>query len=603
MFIAGPRKTSKRTSVNTVGWARLSHRSSPVIGVPAFAAHDSGRAAQIREVDGRPQAVAWDVRSDRHRIVTAAPQGVDLCEIEPDGSHLWWFDAAERGVGRWLRQPFGGGRTTPAMSDVPEGRMYGIAFDHTGATSAVTIGNGEQSQCYLGVPGRQARLAIAATGFLGLVDMTPSGGTLAMAGRPDGPNAVCLRTPEALVQLPGERGRALWPLEFQPNPDVEPELLLAVESAAGYTVATWQPDTGVRRHDWLTFDTEITARWHGPRTVLVQQDRAGRSTVCTVDLDTRKICPVPTPEGTILDLTSSPDGRLHYLWSRTDLAPRLLVSDPDSPATVPEPAGRQREIWTGSIHSFLATPTGAGPWPTVFLVHGGPATHDRDCHDPRVRVFTEAGFAVVRTNYRGSTGYGPAWRRDFGHRVGLAQLDDLAAARAHVIELGVADPDRIGLAGYSWGAYLALLAMGVQPSEWAVAMAAFPVADYPAAHQGTTPALREVDEELFGGTPEEFPERYRAASPMTYVNQVRGSVLLVSSPTDEKCPAEQVERYATALRRRRVPHELVWVGGGHHSRDSADHASVMATMLRFATEVLTPRVPSLPEDSGDRSSP
>jgi len=67
-----------------------------------------------------------------------------------------------------------------------------------------------------------------------------------------------------------------------------------------------------------------------------------------------------------------------------------------------------------------------------------------------------------------------------------------------------------------------------------------------------------------------------------------GSVLLVSSPTDERCPADQVRRYADALTDRGVRCETFWVGGGHHSRDSADHAAVMDRMLRFATDVLPP---------------
>ncbi|EEP70313.1 hypothetical protein MCAG_00640 [Micromonospora sp. ATCC 39149] len=56
-------------------------------------------------------------------------------------------------------------------------------------------------------------------------------------------------------------------------------------------------------------------------------------------------------------------------------------------------------MWTpqpyGRIHSFLATPPGPGPWPTLFLLHGGPFLHDRDSYDPRVELLTDASAVVA----------------------------------------------------------------------------------------------------------------------------------------------------------------------------------------------------------------
>ncbi|OLF16189.1 hypothetical protein BU204_17595 [Actinophytocola xanthii] len=587
----------------------------PLPQVPAFATRAPGRAAGAVEVDGIPQAAAWDLAERRYRVCTDAPHGVDLCEIEPDGRQVWWFDTdgeAGPGTGRWSRQPFGGGDVGDALPGTPPGRMYGVAFDRDGRTAAVAVGVNGTTRVHAGPPGGPGGEVLVAEGYLGLVDLAPDGSLLVLAGRPDGPGAVCLcalssRSSRRGVEwLGGGYGRRLWPLEFRPTGP--PELLLAIERLDGFALATWQPGRGLRVYERPLFDTEISARWLGSgRGVLVQQDRHGRSRLHRVGLDAGLRVPLPTPDGTILDLALAPDGRVYRLWTNAEVPPTVLDSTLDSgsgpadglgPVGRPEPGAAsargvvRSERWTeqpyGAVHTFLATPPGTGPWPAMFLVHGGPGTHDRDCYDPRVEVLTAAGFAVARVNYRGSTGYGARWRRGFGHRVGLAQLEDLAAVRRDLVAAGVVDPERVGLSGYSWGGYLALLGMGVQPGEWALAMAAFPIADYPAAHRATTPALREVDVELFGGTPDEVPQRYRDASPMSYVDNVCGPVLLVSSRTDERCPAEQVQRYATALAGRGVRCELAWVGGGHHSRDSADHASVMDRMLRFATDVLPP---------------
>jgi acylaminoacyl-peptidase len=552
-----------------VAWREF---SAGLPGLPAFAEHAAGRAAGTVDVDGLPQAAAWDLEGHRYRVCTDAPHGVDACVIEPDGGHGWWCVD-----GRWWRRPYDGGPVGEALPGVRGGGLYGLAFDRDGR-AAVAVGVDDRTHIYVGVPGRSATESFVADGYLGLVDLDD--GLLVVAGEPEGPAAagVCPLDDGRMEWLAGARGRACWPLELRQGTR---ELLLVVERDGGYVLATWRPGRGLCEHP-PAFDTEIAARWHGPgRGVLVQQDRHGRSALIHLDLDRGVRRPVSGPDGTILDFAVSPDGMLYRWWTRGDVPPTVLTADPSPPRSL---VGRT-ERWTGPVHTFLATPPGTGPWPTVFLVHGGPATHDRDCYDPRVEVFTAAGYAVARTNYRGSTGYGTRWRHDVG-TPGLTQVDDLAAVRADLVAEGIADPNRVALSGYSWGGYLALLAVGVRPRDWAAAMAAFPIADYVAAHHATTPALREVDIMLFGGTPEELPLRYRAASPMSYVDQVCAPVSLVASRTDERCPAGQVERYAAALAARGRRCDLTWVGGGHHSRDSSDHATVMTTMLGFLTEVV-----------------
>lgn len=516
------------------------------VHVPSFAARDGRRAVETRYVDGLPQIVAWDLTTGQRRQATTAPLGVETAAIEPDGHGLWWFDASAGGQGSWLRGPFGGGHPRPALDGVPAGRMHGLAFDPRSGLAAVGVGVADHSEYYLGRPGEHARLVAEEPGYGAVVGLAPGGRLLATAGYPAGPASVRLWSPAsgALVDtVPGaagdDDGGAVWALGFRPDlTTARPELLLVLERAGRYTLASWRQGEGIRTHgpgSALDFDTEITACWYGPgRTALVQQDRAGRSRLLRADLDRGTTRVLPTPEGTIIDFSCAPDRTVHCLWSRDGEPPRPLICPPESlessestehrePPEHPDHSGqsgrsgqcghsdrsttasrgaapggttgsRRRELWTrrpyGQIHSFVATPpgrtTGHRPWPTVFLVHGGPHTHDRDAYDTRTEALVRAGFTVVRTNYRGSTGYGPRWRDDFGHRVGLAQLEDLAAVRGHLIDAGISEPGRTGLCGYSWGGYLTLLAMGVQPRLWDVGLAVAPVADYTAAYRATT---------------------------------------------------------------------------------------------------------------------
>ena len=134
--------------------------------------------------------------------------------------------------------------------------------------------------------------------------------------------------------------------------------------------------------------------------------------------------------------------------------------------------------------------------------------------------------------------------------------------------------------GWSWGGYLALLAAGTQPDRWAAALAGVPVADYLTAYADEMEQLRAFDRALFGGSPQDRPEVYREASPLTYVDAVAAPVLVLAGENDPRCPIRQVENYLDALAARGdVPYEV--------SRFDAGHGSLVVeeTMRHAATEI------------------
>src|SRR5207244_13240264 len=101
---------------------------------------------------------------------------------------------------------------------------------------------------------------------------------------------------------------------------------------------------------------------------------------------------------------------------------------------------------------FLAGPAASRPHPTVVLVHGGPTYHDRDAFSPWVQAWVDHGFAVALVNYRGSTGYGRAWRDALEGDPGLTELEDLARVRDHLVAAGVGHAGRPGAGGRPGGA-------------------------------------------------------------------------------------------------------------------------------------------------------
>ena len=177
----------------------------------------------------------------------------------------------------------------------------------------------------------------------------------------------------------------------------------------------------------------------------------------------------------------------------------------------------------GQLHALLAVPPGPAPYPAVFDIHGGPNAQDEDAFDARSSAFVDAGYAVVLVNYRGSTGYGSAWRDANEDDVGHTELADVAAVRAALVADGTLDPERTAVTGGSWGGYLSLLAAGTQPDLWAAVIAIVPVADYVAEYEDEMEPLRAFDRALLGGSPEEVPEKYHRASPLTYAERGEGS--------------------------------------------------------------------------------
>ena len=161
------------------------------------------------------------------------------------------------------------------------------------------------------------------------------------------------------------------------------------------------------------------------------------------------------------------------------------------------------------------------PTPAVFWVHGGPTWADRDEFGPTAAAFVDHGYAVVRVNYRGSTGYGATWRDAIEADIGLTEQADIAAVRKHLVDSGTLDAARTVLARGSWGGYLTLLGLGTRPEAWAAGVAWVPVADFVAAYEDEAESLRAFDRSLFGGSPAEVPDRYERSSPITYAEKVR----------------------------------------------------------------------------------
>lgn len=254
----------------------------------------------------------------------------------------------------------------------------------------------------------------------------------------------------------------------------------------------------------------MAAEWYPDGSaLLVVHSYQARSEIFRYGLESGELTRLETPAGSVSGATARPDGTVEFLWSSAQSPSEVrsttgavVLEAPGfrAPGSVPV-----EDVWVegpgGRVHALVQRPAGQGPFPTLFEIHGGPAWHDSDSFAAGPAAWLDHGYAVVRINYRGSTGYGREWTDALKHRVGLIELEDIAAVRQWAVESGFADPARVVLSGGSWGGFLTLLGMGTQPGLWTAGLAAVPVADYVAAYEDEMEALKALDRTLFGGSP------------------------------------------------------------------------------------------------------
>ncbi len=237
------------------------------------------------------------------------------------------------------------------------------------------------------------------------------------------------------------------------------------------------------------------------------------------------------------------------LWDRTPLQPQDLVAAEDFAWTSVD--GLEVQGWL-----YRAPARSKG---TIVLVHGGPTYHAEDRFNAQIQYFLSRGFNVLSPNYRGSTGFGLAFQESIKQDGwGGREQEDIRRGIEALIEAGVAEPGRVGVTGTSYGGYSAWWAIThFEPDLVAAAAPICGMTDLVVDYHGTRPDLRPYSEEMMGGSPEEVPERYRERSPINYVDNIRGRLLIVQGLKDPNVTPENVSVVREVLDERGIAYELL----------------------------------------------
>ena len=240
------------------------------------------------------------------------------------------------------------------------------------------------------------------------------------------------------------------------------------------------------------------------------------------------------------------------------------------------------------LHGWLTLPAAhaGGALPTVLMPHGGPfGVMDTWGFDPEVVMLAEAGYAVLRVNFRGSNGRGRAFRTAGAQEWGTAMQDDLTDATRWAIEQGIADRARTCIVGASYGGYAALMGVAREPDLYRCAVGYVGVYDLVEMHRDNARYARWAgtwSDEWVGAR-----DTLAARSPTQLADRIRAPVLLVAGGADLRAPLDHSKKMERALRKAGVPVETLYVDSeGHGFTADANRRTYYTRLLAFLSRHL-----------------
>jgi dienelactone hydrolase len=249
--------------------------------------------------------------------------------------------------------------------------------------------------------------------------------------------------------------------------------------------------------------------------------------------------------------------------------------------------GRERVL---GIHYAPTNPHYQGPHgalpPALVLAHGGPTSMTDAGLKMRVQYYTSRGFAVLDVNYGGSTGFGRAYRERLDGQWGIVDVADCAAGARFLARKGLADPEKIAIAGGSAGGYTTLMALATT-SAFAAGCSHYGISDLGLLLEHTHKFESGYLHRLLGTTPGNWSAVCAARSPLNLIDGIKAPVILFQGLDDKVVPPEQSRLIVERLRARGIEvayHEFP--GEAHGFRKAETIVAVLEAELAFLQRLL-----------------
>lgn len=199
--------------------------------------------------------------------------------------------------------------------------------------------------------------------------------------------------------------------------------------------------------------------------------------------------------------------------------------------------------------------------PLILFIHGGPVAQDDFSFDMTSRIYAEAGYAVANVNYRGSSGRGLAYVSAIAGDWGNKEVKDIIGAADYLIKEGIADPNKLGIAGWSYGGILSNYTIATDKRFKAAVSGAG--SSLMISVYGSDQYIAQYESEI--GKPWENPKKWEALSyPFFKVKEIKTPTLFMASQADFNVPVIGAEQMYQAFKSEGIPTELIIYPNQNH---------------------------------------
>ena len=305
-------------------------------------------------------------------------------------------------------------------------------------------------------------------------------------------------------------------------------------------------------------------------------------------LDAKTLAAVPfspPPNGTVRGISLSSDDTAVAFYSSDGSVPDDLYAGPvaSSPARVTNalnPAIKREDLVVPTVTRFksydgvqipgvLYKPHQASAQakaPALVLVHGGPGGQAQVGYSALRQSLVNHGYVVFDINNRGSSGYGKTFYAMDDRKHGEADLGDVVESRKMLIDTGVVDATRIGIVGGSYGGYMVLAALTLQPDAFEVGVDLFGISNWVRTLTSIPPWWASFKEALYAemGDPKTDGERLRRISPLFNASKIKAPLMVLQGANDPRVLKVESDEIVAAAKKNGVPVEyIVFPDEGH----------------------------------------
>jgi dipeptidyl aminopeptidase/acylaminoacyl peptidase len=364
--------------------------------------------------------------------------------------------------------------------------------------------------------------------------------------------------------------------------------------------------TMVYEQDW---DVMGAGYSDGGKYLVIYVNEDSRAAARVLDATTLEPVALPgMPDGLVRGISISPDESAFAFYASDGSVPGDLYTGTfaDSVTRLTNalnPAIRREDLVTPTVVRFasydgvevpgvLYKPHQASPdakAPALVMVHGGPGGQAQVGYRALTQALVNRGYVVYDINNRGSSGYGKTFYMMDDRKHGEADLGDVVASKRMLIETGYVDSTRIGIIGGSYGGYMVLAALTLQPDEFAVGVNLFGISNWMRTLTSIPPWWASMREALYMemGDPTADSARLHRISPLFHADRITAPLMVLQGANDPRVLQVESDDIVAAARANGVPVEyIVFPDEGHGFRKKENEITGYTAVLAFLDRYL-----------------